>query len=269
MADDGLGDWRFEAIATIAEDIPEAYPGGPSHKAGARLLLTTVTRNAKGELVGFVTPSATALALNIAITAAKKAQEVRPNVPYTSGPSPDGPVLSVPAGSSAALFDYFEHCMVSVTFSFQALESFCNHSINRNLTAPLKVKRRRGEEILSVEEIERKLSTEEKLGKVLPKILGVPTPSGKAVWEKLVQLQKVRDATIHLKGFDQYPMGNMETHSLFFQLLNHDPLEFPDAAIALINYFHEDRAKPRWLSMTLMRWSDEMMRWGQMMRWGR
>jgi hypothetical protein len=134
MNDDKLGDWRFEAVSTLAQDLPAAYPDGPSHKAGARVLLTTVTKNEKGEPVGFITPSATALALNIAITAAKKAQEVKPNVPYEKCPGPDGTVLTVPTEKSSALFDFFEQSMISVTFSFQALEAFCNHAINRNLT---------------------------------------------------------------------------------------------------------------------------------------
>jgi hypothetical protein len=155
----------------------------------------------------------------------------------------------VPTEESSALFDFFEQSMISVTFSFQALEAFCNHTINRNLKAPMKVKRRKGEEQLSPAEIERRLSTEEKLGKILPKILGMPTPSGKAVWEKMVNLQKVRDATIHLKGLDQYPKTGIDKTTLFFQLLNHDPLEFPEGAISLISYFFEGKEKPRWLAL--------------------
>ena len=28
------GDWRIKAVVTPAKDVPAAYPGGPSYKAG-------------------------------------------------------------------------------------------------------------------------------------------------------------------------------------------------------------------------------------------
>jgi hypothetical protein len=247
MADDGLGDWRIAAVTTLTKDLPAAYPGGPSHKAGARVLLTTVTQNSRGDFVGFITPSATALALGIAIDAARKAEEAKPKVPYVPGPGPQGTVFSVPAEQSSSLFDFFQHCMVSVTFSYQALETFCNHTISRNLHAPMKIKRRKSEELLGREETERTLSTEEKLKTIVPRLLNVPTPSGKAIWEKFIALRRARDATIHLKSFDQYPLGVTNKETLFFQLLNHDPIEFPETAITLIRYFHKDQELPRWL----------------------
>ena len=71
--DDGLGDWRHWAVTTLAEDMPAAYPGGPSHKAGAPLYLSMDARNPKGERVGFTMPSPTALALSISIQSAKRA----------------------------------------------------------------------------------------------------------------------------------------------------------------------------------------------------
>ena len=249
MPDEGLGDWRFEAVTTLAQDLPAAYSGGPSHKAGTRVFLTTVTRNEKDDLIGFITPSAVALALNVAIGSARRAEELRPKVPYVKNLGPNGIVFSVPVQNSSALFDFFEQCMISATFSFRSIEAFCNHAIGRNLNAPLAVKTRRGEELLSVDDLERKLSTEEKIGDVLPKILGVPTPRGKAVWHSLKQLQKVRDSIIHLKRFDQNPMSDIDKQSLFFQLLNHNPIVFPDTAIALVSYFYNEKQRPRWLSM--------------------
>jgi len=32
MKDDGFGDWRIQAVTTLAKDVPAAYPGGPSIK---------------------------------------------------------------------------------------------------------------------------------------------------------------------------------------------------------------------------------------------
>jgi len=44
MPDDDIGDWRIEAAATLAKDVPAAYPGGPSHKAGAHVYLSHVVK---------------------------------------------------------------------------------------------------------------------------------------------------------------------------------------------------------------------------------
>lgn len=249
MGDDRIEDWRLEAFTTTLQDVPAAYPGGPSHKAGDRLVQLTATKNAKGELIGFETPSASALSLNIAITAAKKAEDIRPQTPYPTCPSPFGTAFIVPSGELHALFDYFEQCMISATFSYQAVETFCNESIGKKLAKPMKIRVRKAIEELHPEEIEQRLSTEEKLGKVLPKIFDVPTPSGKALWEKMLKLKRVRDSIIHLKSQDQYNKNGIDTETLFFRFLNHDPPEFPEAAISLISYFFDEAAKPRWLIM--------------------
>lgn len=247
--DDSLGDWRIENVTTLAEDLPSNYPGGPDHKAGARVTTVTVTRRSSGDLISFETPGATALALNIAIVAARKAEELRSRVKYVSAVSPYGPGQTVPGESSTALYDFLEQCMIAVTFSFQALETFCNYSITRNLTGKMVIRLKRGEENLTASEIERFLSTGEKLAKILPKLLDIPTPSGKAIWERFVKLQQARDATMHLKGFDQNPQSSIDRESLFFQLLNRDPFEFPETAVALISHFHDGKDRPRWLSM--------------------
>ena len=72
MKDDGFGDWRIQAVTTLAQDVPAAYPGGPSHKAGAPVYLVSAAKNDEHNSIGFVTPNHPALALNIALGASKK-----------------------------------------------------------------------------------------------------------------------------------------------------------------------------------------------------
>ena len=130
MTDD-LGDWRIEAVTRIAQDVPPAFPGGPSFKTGDRLYLTTLTRTSKNELIGFTTPNASSLAMNVAFSAAKLAVELKAQFSYKSGPSPFGTSSSVASDQNDLLFSFFESSLVAVTFSFQALEAFCNYSISR------------------------------------------------------------------------------------------------------------------------------------------
>jgi hypothetical protein len=248
MTTDKFGDWRIEAVTTIAQDVPPAFPGGPTFNTGDRLYLTTLTRTSNGELIGFTTPNTSALALNVAFSAAKRANELKGQFNYKAGPSPFGTSNSIPSDQHGELFSYFEDSLVSVTFSFQALEAFCNYSISQTWRQPVEVKKRKKEELLHHEVAEREVSTEDKLKSILPKIYRVPTPSGKALWERFVKLKRARDACVHIKYRDQYPLGSqLDEQSLFFQFLDNDPLSFPEAATEMIGYFYSNQEKPRWL----------------------
>lgn len=241
-------DWRIEAEAELSEGLPPAFPGGPSFKPGDRVILMTMTRDSTGQPFGFVTPSATALALSIAMDAAKKAKHLQESLEHRYGPSPDGTAKTIHTKHTGKLFKFFEQSMIAVTFSFQALESFCNHSIRRNVQEPINIRRRKTVVTMTPEELQRELSTEYKLAKILPKIYKTGTPSGKAVWEKFKNLKAVRDSTVHLKGADQVPMGKVDKSSLFFQFLNNHPNDYPRTASDLINHFFKRAEKPLWLS---------------------
>ena len=173
--DDGLGDWRLYAVTRLAKDLPAAYPGGPSHKAGTPVYQTHLVQNKDGEYVSFLIPHATAMALNIAISASHQASELSKRIEYQEVQTPNGPGKSVTNEKSSELFDYFEQCMVSVTFSFQALEVFSNHTIFHELKQPMKVERKNKLTELTPGEIERQVSTEEKLAVILPLIKKVLT----------------------------------------------------------------------------------------------
>lgn len=244
-ADGDVGDWRIAAAARLAQDLPAAYPGGPAHKAGTPVYQTSLVKTEQGELVGFTTPSAVALALNLAIRASQEAARLFSGVSYREVLTPDGMGRSVVQAGSPVLYDFFEQCMLSAVFSFQALEAFCNQIILRELTQAMEVKRRDKRVTLAPIEIERQLSTNEKLAQVVPKIRKLPTPKGKAVWEPFKRLQEARDATVHLKGSDQY---STDRDSLFFQFLSHRAAEFPKSAADMIRYFYPIKdGWPRWL----------------------
>jgi hypothetical protein len=248
MEIDHLGDWRIEAASTLASDVPPAFVGGPSFKSGDRVYLTTLTKTSKGELIGFTTPNTSAMAINIAIEAATRAASSKQQLVFRSGPSPDGLAKSIGADQCDLLFSFFESTFVAVTFSFQALEAFCNYSISRTWRKPVEVKRRKIKEQVHHEVAERELSTESKLKSVLPQIYGVSTPSGKAVWERFLKLKRARDSCIHIKYQDQYPLGRQfDQESLFFQFLDNDPQLFPEAAMEMITYFYSKAQTPRWI----------------------
>jgi hypothetical protein len=260
--DDTLGDWRIQGIARVTQDIPAAYPGGPSHKAGTPIYLSTSTRGTGNQPIGFTTPSSTALALNTAINASTESNRLFKLIIFEEVITPEGPGRAIFPKNAGPLFDYFESCMISITFSFQALETFCNWEIADKVKGTITVKRSKGDEDLIADELERKLSTEEKLHLILPSLFGTASPKGRKVWENFKKLKHARDSIVHIKASDQYPnRSNLETvdqDSLYFVFLNNKMTDFSKAAIELIRYFYNAPNKvPRWLqkSMELARQS--------------
>lgn len=251
MNDDGLGDWRHRAVTTLAEDVPPAYPGGPSHKAGTPVFLIAVTRDDRGELIGFTMPSPTALALSISIQAAKKADILKGEVTFQKETSPHGAARGVPSEQATRLYDFFEQCMITVTFSFNALEVFCNQTVADELKGTYMRSTRRRQQELTPDKVQRELSTEEKLATVLPAILGTDTPQDAPVWSDFRRLKRARDSTIHMKASDAYARGEIDKQSLFHEFFSMRSLMgFPIFAVEVIGFFNKpDQEEPRWLRL--------------------
>ena len=256
MQDDNLGDWRIQAVSRLLRDVPAHYPGGPSHPAGTPVFQSTVVRDPRGGSNGFTTPSATALALNIAMKASIQANAIRATLAFTDVVGPEGSGWSVSNDQVPALYDCFEQCLIAATFSFQAIEYYCNHIIARKLEGkPYPLKRKKGIDTVSSDEVERIATTEEKTGVILPDLLAIASPKGKQVWGRFVDLKRVRDASVHLKSVDQYPHRgptyNIDDASVFAKFLFTDTKEYPKAAIATIRYFYPVGTPPSWLSEAL------------------
>ena len=128
MKDDEFGDWRLLPLGRIQDDLPAAFPGGPSHKAGTPIYASSLAETSSARY-GFVTPSTTAMAFDIAIRSAEVARKTTQAVQWRTGPSPNGTALSVMPSEAHTLYDYFQECMVCAMFSFVAIEAFCNEKI--------------------------------------------------------------------------------------------------------------------------------------------
>ena len=241
-------DWRIEAVAKLESDLPPAYPGGPSFARGSNVFMSSTVGTSNGGSIGFAAPNMTAMALNLAINAAREASAIRSTIAFKGVPSPEGICQMISLEGSAAAFSMFEQSLSAITFSFLALEAYCNYVISRNWKKPIKIKGRKGRpEVLSPIEAERVLSTEVKIKSVLPEIFDVPTPAGKAIWGRFIELKKVRDDSVHIKYSDQYPLGATEKEGIFFQIFNGDPHTYPETAIEIIQYFYKTAQRPQWL----------------------
>lgn len=170
MNEDNLGDWRIAVVSTLLNDLPAAFPGGPAHKAGTPVYLSSLTRDPKHNAIGFITPSPTALALNAAFRSALRAKKLRNTLALTDTVTPLGSGKQVAKENLPHLYDFFEHSMIAVTCSFQSLEMFCNQIIAQKPQSGFGLKR--GKDVLTVSgvELERKTSTDEKVADILPSV---------------------------------------------------------------------------------------------------
>ncbi len=157
---------------------------------------------------------------------------------YADTPSPTGLVKQVTVASTRYLFDYFEDAMVTVFFSYQALEAFCNEELLRTSPEGIEVKKKKKKEILERREAERRLSTSDKLGHVLPRILSIPTMKGKAEWQRFRDLESVRDEVVHLKNQTvRNKDPSKEAEQILLQLLAEDARSWPRIAMEVLKYF--------------------------------
>jgi hypothetical protein len=110
---------------------------------------------------------------------------------------------------------------------------------------------------LTAADLERTLSTEEKVGEVVPSLLGIASPKGKAAWANFVGLKRMRDAVIHLKAVDQYPNrqepGHVDENSVFSRFLTDEIANVPKASVELMFYFARVTFVPSWLEHPLQR----------------
>jgi hypothetical protein len=246
MDDDNFGDWRIAVVTTLLNDVPAAFPGGPAHKAGTPVYLSSLTKDRQHNAIGFITPSPTALALNAALRSALRAKNLRNTLALTDTLTPWGSGKQVANENLPHLYDFFEHSMIAVTCSFQSLEMFCNETIAQKSQSSFGLTRGKDVLTLSGVELERKASTDEKVADILPSFLGLKSPMGTELWERFQDLKTARDSTIHCKSKEIRTAIAEDRESLLFQFFRREPTEFPTIAFEVIEYFHHDGKLPRW-----------------------
>jgi hypothetical protein len=240
-------DWRIHVWTTLTEDVPAAFPGGPSHKAGTGVYVASVARDRAGLTTGFVAASPAALALSAAHTAAQAGERLRPSIAYQPvTASPFGAGFDVTYETTPMLHDFFEFGFVAVTLSFLALEAFSNWIIADDLTAAIELRRGRQTVRWNADEAQRHATLDEKVRQILPRLRDSPAPP-RALLERLDGLKRVRHDTVHLKGRDAHPRGPQLATSYFHRLLALDIRSFPRCSVDVMLHFLPETARPQWL----------------------
>lgn len=231
------GDWRMHLVARVHGDQGQ-------YRDNDIIRHVVAATDKSGLTHSYAAPSFVALALNVSEQAAQSAESLRLKVPWQPMKADGAPAVGVATEGIPPLFDFFEQCMISAVFAYQAVETFCNGVIGRELQGTMKVRRGRKSRELAPDQIARQLTTQDKLVMVLPKIRSVESPEGTSKLRRFERLGAIRDATVHLKVHDHF---GKDWNALVFRLLDIKATEFPSAAAMMIYHYFKPDAEPRWL----------------------
>jgi hypothetical protein len=239
---DEFGDWRIETVVRVRGD--QTLPSGQLAKDGTLGWKTTVTEDKLYGPVAFPTPNPIALLLDIALMSAIKAKNARKSITYPT--VSDSGSRSAEVAHAPLLYEYFEHCMITVVFAFQSIELFANHSIWNKAKGPLTIQRDGKNKTFTLDQVERRLSTDEKIVQVLPQLMHKKIDDKSELWKRYASLKKVRDSVVHLKSGDHYVRGKIDVDSVYYNCLKVDPVVFPSTCVSLMRHFIS-RGDQRWL----------------------
>lgn len=229
-------DWRMQDVMQTTDEL---IWNGQIIPKGRQVTFLSVTKLTKKKHLSIALPNATALCLNISKRSWEEARCIRKTSKIDSSIKKE-----VGFDSMSQAFDYIERVFESVILAFTALEAFVNEKIPDDFK--FEEIRKGKANFLDKTEIERRLSLDEKLSKVLPQAMGIGSPKGEKCWQGYKDLQQVRDRIIHMKKLDRRSSGpEIPTlwHEIFKIMAPHQQAkEIIDFLVAEIGQ------EPRWHS---------------------
>lgn len=139
------------------------------------------------------------------------------------------------------LYDYFEEIQSSIIFSYITVEGLSNAAIPSNYKYT-RINEKRIKEILHKENIERWVSTSEKVSEILPKIFKSSDIKSEKFWSKFKELESLRNSIVHQKTIENDTELDEE---LYKKMLNPNIFEIINSAYAVIDFYYKlDNAHP-------------------------
>lgn len=232
------GDWRLQVAVHLAEDWTSPWSGLTSPK-GTRLTVSSIIQLTSKKLLTVPIPNATAAMLNASARAFESARLIRAASGIDKSLKGD-----VSFSSEEAALDFIERMIEAIVLAYSAIEAFANESIPSDF---IYARHKNSDVVLEAsgkDEIERRVSTDEKLTAVLPDVLGCNSPKSNRCWQNYKQLKGVRDRIIHMKTEDRKSSGP-EVGTIWKAIvLTPAP---HSTAKEVIDYFVKNMtSKPRW-----------------------
>lgn len=138
-------------------------------------------------------PNEITIAISVATKALQQAQKIKVDLEQLSEFTE-----SIYDRNVGLAYDYLESIQVATIFAYKAVESFCNAVIPDTYT--YKKTTSRSTEHYSKEQIERWISTSEKVASILPSILKCSPPQSESFWSDFKSLERLRNEIIHSKS---------------------------------------------------------------------
>ena len=158
----------------------------------------------------------------------------------------EGPPGRLSPQNSRKVIDCISDLTVAVLFSFTAIESLANHSIDQlGEDATVLVERHSGEMEIGRDDMVRRLRLDEKYALAIPLLDQGEVIKGKRPWERFRHLKDLRDHLLHMKmrGYSPDP----EVASIFDRLLLGEGDECVEDAVSVVT-----RARPDFLDDELL-----------------
>ncbi|MBX2968276.1 MAG: hypothetical protein KF803_02810 [Cyclobacteriaceae bacterium] len=155
--------------------------------------------------------------------------------------SAGGKVLNIDNDQKPLLFDYLEEIQTSVIFSYIAIEGFANAVIPENFQHD-RINERGIKETWNKQNIERWMSTSEKVGVILPKIINSGDIKIQPFWSDFKGLEVLRNDIVHQKTIDR---GTKLDPGIYAQMLGDKIFQTISSSIKVIDFFYKvDNAHP-------------------------
>lgn len=189
------------------------------------------------KVIDFSAPNNISVSLSLMKKSLKSAREIFKKIALSSS----GNKIKITEELKPDFYDFFEQMQTSIIFSYIAIEGFCNAVIPEDYQFE-KFNEKGIKETWSKENIERWMSTSEKVGNILPMILKASDIKIESFWTNFKELEKLRNDIVHQKTIEK---GTKLDAELYHQMLNPNVIDKITSSIKVIEFFYKiDSAHP-------------------------
>lgn len=234
-------DWRLQVMTTLAAPFLSPQTGH-THAIGTPIKGAAIVQFDPATVLQFGLPNIAALLLSFAKGLWVQSRDL---VGHFDATAPNGARVATADGP---ILDILERRMGVVVFSFTALEAFANEVIAEAYDRGTYRYTRRFKkqmQTMSLIDVERHTSLDDKLDIILPAILCVKSPRGGLRWQLYLNLKELRDRIIHCKKQDRGSTspGDM---TLWEKLADDNFRDFADDAKVIIDHYWASQGQHRW-----------------------
>jgi hypothetical protein len=181
--------------------------------------------------ISYVAPNSISVSLSLMKKSLKKAKSIY----ATIIPKSKNNKRKIGIDIRSDLYDFFEEIQTSIIFSYIAVEAFSNAAIPENFEYE-KFNEKGIKEIWSKSNIERWMTTSEKVGILLPKILNSSDVKQEPFWPTFKSLEKLRNEIVHQKTVQSETA--LDT-AIYSKMLDQSIFNIIESSIQVIDFYYK------------------------------